>query len=80
MSKNRYDEMPRVDRSVANGHQPSMGAKKKNTKRWCKGKVGREHVWGEPYDPYPHLTRFWRSWLRKDCINCGKQEHVRSKP
>ena len=40
---------------------------KKNTKRWCKGKVGREHVPGEW-----GTRRGMHYWWEKPCQNCGK--------
>ena len=41
---------------------------KKDTKRWCKGKVGREHVkeWQVRHEFYLHDLQYLL------CINCGK--------
>lgn len=40
------------------------GAKKKNTRKWCKGKEGRKHS----------LARYnrWSGFYSRKCINCGK--------
>ena len=49
--------------------RPRPRAAKKDTKHWCKGKVGREHRgewrWAKPY-------RFLRSW-EKACAECDKR-------
>ncbi|AYB70997.1 hypothetical protein SEA_YABOI_200 [Streptomyces phage Yaboi] len=39
--------------------------KKKNTRKWCKGKVGRKHVLGL-FNKYT-----WRHGYK--CINCGRE-------
>lgn len=41
---------------------------KKNTKKWCKGKVGREHKPQCRSDP-----RYPASWRHLVCTECGKQ-------
>jgi hypothetical protein len=54
---------------------PSGKSKYKDTKRWCRGKVGREHVWvpNEKYARYEH-TSFWHVFsLAVKCENCGKE-------
>lgn len=49
--------------------------KKKNTQRWCGGKVGREH---DIYRHY-HFSRGWdwdkyfRNWIEASCRTCGKK-------
>lgn len=54
------------------------GNKKKNTRKWCKGKVGIEHV--------PHIVEFeyYTAYFIYDvCKNCGKRlkyKGVRAKP
>lgn len=51
---------------------------KKNTKRWCKGKVGHEHEWGitKMRRFHAELSFFgdalWQDWA---CENCGKQDY-----
>lgn len=59
--------------------------RKKDTKRWCKGKEGREHDWTE-YHPKRYLfgdrehmseppkpTDRWDIWfLERYCVNCQK--------
>lgn len=57
------------------------GRARKNTKRWCKGKVGREHVteirmenwYGRDYvcGPSRWLNR-WLCWEIVTCTVCGK--------
>lgn len=47
---------------------PRPQAVKKNTKRWCKGRPGREHR-----AEWQHSDRFrFRSW-EKTCAACGKR-------
>jgi hypothetical protein len=41
--------------------------KKKDTKRWCKGKTGREHVW-TLFKKYESID-----WWAYRCVNCGKE-------
>jgi hypothetical protein len=47
-------------------HRP----RRKDTKKWCKGKIGRKHecVWRNLYLPG---GRFW--YAIYECTNCGKQ-------
>lgn len=44
---------------------PAKGPRKK-TRKWCKGKIGVNHVWErqKPYD--------WTDLKVDVCINCGK--------
>lgn len=57
------------------------GRAKKDTKRWCKGKVGREHVteirtedWlGRDYHCGPSWGGRWACWERVVCTVCGKK-------
>lgn len=47
------------------------GANKKNTKRWCKGKVGREHK--PECRVYSHAPRGLSiNWRVLVCAGCGK--------
>lgn len=46
---------------------------KKDTKRWCKGKVGREHQYGELY---PYYQGYARKWHERLCATCGKKELI----
>jgi hypothetical protein len=51
--------------------RPPGGSNKKNTKRWCKGKVGREHK-PECRNYSDHLSAFGGSWRILACAGCGK--------
>lgn len=42
---------------------------RKDTKRWCKGKVGREHV--ATWKNYLRLFR-WETWYQLKCSKCLK--------
>lgn len=54
------------------GNQPHVARHAtKDTKRWCKGKVGRPHN-------YEVVTHFRGSWFSFDiwtCTACGKRDH-----
>jgi hypothetical protein len=63
---------------------PRRPKAKKNTKRWCRGKEGREHVpmlmmrrWGLPCDFRPswrdQSKNVWRCNHNEICSTCGKQ-------
>jgi hypothetical protein len=45
MGKSTYGEWGSGDRFAAPPETPARHRAKKNTKRWCKGKEGREHGW-----------------------------------
>ncbi len=79
----RGDHMPPVGPVVA-----KRAPRRKNTKRWCRGKEGREHVVVVARDSYFSDENRWkcgmvRSWKNRDewvwrcfhilrCENCGK--------
>lgn len=46
-----------------------IGTKKfrKDTKRWCKGREGREHVWAK----FPKF----KTWWDFKCVNCCKESY-----
>lgn len=60
--------------------RPVKAKSKKDTNKWCRGKVGREHAWhryqGRKYnwlkedyvDPYVHIK----------CIECGKEKYAKT--
>ncbi len=52
---------------------PGRG-KKKDTKRWCKGKVGRVHIPGcrKEYMTLSHDKQLFLGY-QKFCITCGKE-------
>jgi len=63
-----------------------FGHAKKDTKRWCKGKVGREHVteirmedWlGRDYRCGRHTwTGRWMCWESNVCTVCGKKMRLK---
>lgn len=48
------------------------GGSKRNTKRWCRGVVGREHkLECRPYTPGD--TGIFKGWRILACVVCGKQ-------
>jgi len=60
---------------------PMHGGKRrrKDTKRWCRGKVGKEHDW-QPFDKWPGLghSRWLRAWTMRRCQVCGKENLTRA--
>lgn len=56
------------------GRAPS---KRKNTSRWCKGKVGREHVYAwHPMTEAKRMT-YMDGWDVEVCDNCGRNRNWR---
>lgn len=51
--------------------EPRTTHKKKNTRKWCKGRKGVEHDY-ELVEKHKFLD--W-SWKIYKCINCGKQKY-----
>lgn len=55
----------------------------KDTVRWCRGVVGRnheydfvgEHVFGYYSSQHGEAVHIW-AWLKYECLLCGKQETV----
>jgi hypothetical protein len=70
-------QAPVVDDAPATRHVPN----KRDTKRWCKGKVGREHK--PAVKTYSELknwqgikgmaTDIWQGWVVQYCTECGKE-------
>jgi len=61
--------------AVDDAHRTRSAASKKDTKRWCRGKVGVEHLPAvRPYRP----TSTWNgqsifsNWLVRYCTACGR--------
>lgn len=52
-------------------HRPVSG--KKDTKRWCKGKVGREHVKEWRLNRRQILWPGRRGWYSLTCTACGRE-------
>lgn len=51
----------------------SRKSKSKDTKKWCRGKVGIEHkmAWVDPYpNQYTRIRGVWYDYL---CAECGKK-------
>lgn len=71
---------PRIDLSTRNNQAATIlaGRKaKKNTKKWCRGKVGTEHqtvclVYSEAKNTDPRLD-FYHAWRMLACSVCGKE-------
>jgi hypothetical protein len=57
--------------------EDKLGSKRgprKNTKKWCKGKVGVLHVEG----PWENISVIGNSvYSRKSCVNCSKELEVK---
>lgn len=63
----------RAKRNQLAPDQSSTGNKKRNTKRWCKGKRGVEHQY-EPFTKHYNLgwAKFNFKYLK--CAKCGREE------
>jgi hypothetical protein len=62
--------------------KPAAANKKKDTRRWCRGKVGVEHTpkcvdYGEakhaPTDYCGHPVNHYEGWKLLICTTCGKE-------
>lgn len=62
----RKYQQPAIDETIR------VSRKKKNTKKWCRGKVGVEHRLERYF-----WRRSWQSvragWVRTRCVNCRKE-------
>ena len=56
-------------------HKKTSIRRKKNTRRWCRGKEGREHVWIH----IETITYAWwhRKMRRMECSGCQKKKYER---
>lgn len=69
-------------RHTHNGPEVSSRAKKKNTRKWCKGVVGREHTFNVGVAA-PRWNRFRDGrpmWIVDKCSTCGKETKWRRNP
>lgn len=91
MSNNKWDtnEEYRRDDPDAPWNKPKIGnsRKYKNTRKWCKGKAGREHVYkaAQPWVGYHFrrnsdgtLTRYEHITTYDICQVCGKKDNYKS--
>jgi hypothetical protein len=70
------------------GYQTRKARGKKDRKRWCRGKVGREHQWQriqknsrecKSFPWWKHLTYSVtrvRCWEFDQCAACGKEKRI----
>lgn len=68
----------RDDRNTKSSDQPKPIAAKKNTKRWCKGKEGVEHIlvaitYNDLHKAVVPNTVFNTDWWVRYCSTCGKE-------
>lgn len=57
---------------------PRHKGKKKNTKKWCKGKIGVRHKFSREQKSFKFASISW-SWIEKTCTVCGKVTNVYNK-
>lgn len=61
-----------------NERQPKFN--KRDTNKWCRGKIGREHVWHR----YQQKRYSWELddyidlWVHIKCVECGKQKYTKT--
>lgn len=56
------------------------GKSKKNTNKWCRGKVGVEHKWHR-YQRYHwnwELDRYVSPYVHIKCVECGKEKYAKT--
>ena len=69
MSEWQENALERRDfRATKNGPEVAPHRSKKDTRRWCRGKVGREHVWETRHD-----HSMWLAFCIDRCAVCGKE-------
>lgn len=70
-----YDSRSGI-RPVPEPPEEMRGKSKKDTRKWCKGVVGREHAW-ETIPTHPE----WPDWkyIHDHCTVCGKCVRLRTR-
>lgn len=71
--KNVMQDAAIKDSELDGKHIGSKKRRKKDTKRWCRGKVGREHS----YEVIETFGWFSRKFVRRQCSGCQKIQHER---
>lgn len=64
-----------IKRTTWAGRRARRSKSKKDTKKWCKGVVGREHVL--TWKPLYPGSFFYRTWEQQLCRVCGKRLRLR---
>lgn len=52
---------------------PSLPSKKKDTKKWCRGKVGTQHELKCFVYKNDNGSKFTKCWYVLSCMSCGKE-------
>lgn len=63
----------RAKRNQPAPDQASTGSRKRNTKRWCRGKVGQEHDYQPVIKEWHWNNRIFKNRFLK-CSKCGREE------
>jgi hypothetical protein len=55
---------------------------KKDKKRWCGGRIGKSHIWGEPEIAWPGFRNTYWPWVyaTEKCQRCGKHGKMSELP
>lgn len=53
--------------------EPKKPSSRKNTRKWCKGVVGREHEWGRQHVGHPYTVE--DNVTENICAACGKRDY-----
>lgn len=76
---------PRDFRQSKDGPEEIKGHPKRRSKKWCKNKEGREHVWEQVvWYSYKYIDSYGKERIRNSyrwrCKGCGKIEWSEPKP
>ena len=60
--------------------KPLAGKSRKDTNKWCKGKVGVEHTWHRyQYKRWnDERLAFTRAYIKIKCIKCRKEKYIKT--
>lgn len=60
--------------------QPTKAKSKKDTVKWCRGKVGREHEWHrfENMKWDWELDNYVEKYIHLRCVQCGKEKYAKT--
>lgn len=60
------------------GEKPPKHKSKKDTRKWCRGKTGKEHILRRYFWHFGWTSKR-SNWIRCKCIECGKEFYNKDK-
>lgn len=76
----RSEGLAKKYKAQASFDMPAKHKSKKDTKKWCRGKVGREHVWHRFQRRYYNweLDDYISPYIEIICQECGKEKYIKT--